>query len=63
MTAASICSAVAVALCLSELDRMKAIECLPEPEALLERLHARTGEFDLLVGVVSAYLKTRGVTE
>ena len=61
MTAASICSAVAVALCLSELDRMKAIECLPEPEALLERLHARTGEFNLLTGVCAAYLKAQTV--
>jgi len=58
---AMICPAVAVALALQELDRMKAMECLPEPVALLERLHARTGEFDLLVGVCAAYLKAQGV--
>ena len=61
MTAATTCPAVAVALALQELDRMKAMECLPEPEALLERLHARTGEFNLLTGVCSAYLKAQGV--
>ena len=36
--AAMICPSVAVSLALEELDRMKAMECLPEPEALLLRL-------------------------
>lgn len=58
---AMICPAVAVALALDELDRMKAMECLPEPEALLERLHAHTGRFNLLTGVCAAYLKAHGV--
>ena len=56
-----ICPAVAVALALEELDRMKAIECLPEPGALLERLHARTMDFNMLAGVCAAYLKAQGV--
>jgi hypothetical protein len=32
----SVCSAVAAALALEELDRLRAIECLPTPEKLLE---------------------------
>lgn len=59
MTIASICPAVAVAL--DELDRMKAMECLPEPEALLKRLQVQTSEFNLLTGVCAAYLKAKGV--
>ena len=59
--ATSICPVVAVALALDELDRMKAMQCLPEPEALLERLHARTADFNLLAGVCAAYLEAREV--
>jgi hypothetical protein len=48
---------VAVALALEELDRMKAMDCLPEPEALLKRLQARSFDFNLLVGVTAVYLR------
>ncbi|WP_005036562.1 hypothetical protein [Holophaga foetida] len=63
MTAPAICPAVAVALALEELDRLKAIEMLPTPETLLERLRGRTSDFDLLAGVVGAYLKERNLAE
>ncbi len=61
MSAAAIFPAVAVALALDELERMKAMECLPEPEALMQRLIARNGDFDLLAGVAGAYLSARGI--
>lgn len=62
MTAAPIaCPAVAVAIALEELDRLKAMECLPTPEALLERLQTRSVDFDLLTGVVGTYLRARGL--
>ena len=61
MSAATICPAVAVALCIEELDRLRALEQLPTPELLLERLEARGVDFHLLTGVVCAYLKTQGV--
>ena len=57
----SILSSVAVALALHELDRMKAMECLPTPEALLVRLQARTSDFNMLAGVVAVYLKSQEV--
>jgi hypothetical protein len=59
--ATSICAAVAVALVLEELDRLKALELLPTPAALLERLRARTGDFGLLAGVAGAYLHEQGI--
>jgi|GEM_PF-6810894 hypothetical protein len=59
--ATSICPVVAVALALDELDHMKAMQCLPEPGALLERLQLRTVDFNLLAGVCAAYLKAREV--
>jgi hypothetical protein len=52
---------VAVALCLLELDHLRAMEILPTPEALLDRLRARAADFDLLAGVASAYLHERGI--
>jgi len=61
MSAAAIFPAVAVALALDELDRMKAMECLPGPEALLLRLQTRTLDFNVLTGVCAAYLKAQGV--
>jgi hypothetical protein len=57
----SVCSAVAAALALEELDRLRAIECLPTPEKLLECLRARTNDFDLLAGIAGAYLHERGI--
>jgi ABC-type transporter Mla maintaining outer membrane lipid asymmetry permease subunit MlaE len=62
MTASAIPAAVAVALALEELDHMKAMECLPCPAVLLARLHARTEDFNMLAGVVAAYLKAQGMT-
>jgi hypothetical protein len=59
--ATSICAAVAVALVLEELDRLRALERLPTPAALLERLRARTGDFGLLAGVAGAYLHEQGI--
>jgi len=56
-----ILATVAVALALDELDRMKAIERLPEPEALLDGLRHRHMDFDLLAGVAGAYLNERGL--
>jgi hypothetical protein len=56
-----ICPAVAVALALEELKRMKSMECLPKPGTLLERLHGRTLDFNMLAGVCAAYLKAQGV--
>jgi hypothetical protein len=53
--------AVAVALALEELHRLKAVERLPQPEALLAGMEGRTRDFDLLAGVAAAYLKARGV--
>jgi c-di-AMP phosphodiesterase-like protein len=37
------------------------VERLPQPEALLAGMEARTRDFDLLAGVAAAYLKARGV--
>ena len=59
--AVGICAAVAVVLCLQELDRAKALECLPTPGALLAQLRARAADFDLLAGVAAAYLHERGI--
>jgi len=61
MTAATICSAVAVNLALEELDNLRALEQLPTPETLLERLRARGDDFNLLAGVAGAYLNERGI--
>lgn len=52
----SISSAVAAGLAIHELDRLKALELLPTPDILMERLRARTDDFNLLVGVAAAYL-------
>jgi len=60
MTAADIRPAVIVALALEELDRLKALEKLPTPELLAERLRARDKDFNLLVGVAGAYLRGKG---
>jgi len=60
MPSTNICAAMAVALALEELDRSKALEMLPTPEALLERMRARENDFNLLVGVCAAYLKAQG---
>lgn len=57
----SVAATVAAVLALQELDRMRAMECLPSPEALLDRLQARATDFHLLAGVVLAYLKCQGV--
>jgi len=59
--AAAVCSAVAVALCLQELEHLRALELLPTPAALLDRLRARVTDFDLLAGVAGAYLHERGI--
>ena len=61
MTTASVCSAVAVSLALEELDRLKALECLPDPDALLDRLRGRQDDFNLLAGVAGAYLHEQGL--
>jgi len=63
MTAANIAATVAAGLALEELDRMRAMQRLPEPQALLQRLEARTADFNLLTGVCAAYLKAQGVAE
>lgn len=61
MKAPAICCSVAVALALQELDNLKAVECLPDPVTLMQRLQARSGDFDLLAGVAGAYLNERGI--
>ena len=58
---AAVCPAVAVALALEELDQMRALESLPDPSALLERMRARGADFDLLAGVAGAYQNERGI--
>lgn len=60
MTYPYILTAVSVSLALEELDKLKAVECLPTPEILLERLHGRENDFNLLVGVAGAFLNGRG---
>jgi hypothetical protein len=60
MTTTEIRPAVVVALALEELDRLKALECLPTPELLMERLRARENDFNLLVGVCTAYQVAQG---
>ena len=59
--AAAVCPAVAVALCLQELEHLRALEVLPTPATLLDRLRARVADFDLLAGVAGAYLHERGI--
>jgi len=61
MTASVVAQTVAAALALEELGHLRALECLPTPEALLDRLQARAADFDLLAGVASAYLNERGL--
>ena len=56
MSATEVRPAVIVALALEELDRLKAMECLPCPAVLLDRLRARDNDYNLLVGVVGAFL-------
>jgi hypothetical protein len=56
-----ILAAVSVSLALEELDRMKAVEQLPTPEALMERMRKRDGDFALLAGIAGAYLHERGL--
>jgi hypothetical protein len=58
---AAVCSAVAASLALEELERLRAFECLPDPETLLLHLRARTDDFHLLAGVAGAYLQERGL--
>jgi hypothetical protein len=48
---------VAVALVLEELDRLRATETLPTPALLLERLEGRAQDFNLVAGIVAAYLR------
>jgi hypothetical protein len=60
MTPAFLAPAVAASLALEELARLNALGHLPTPEALFGRLEARTSDFNLLVGVTSAYLKAQG---
>ena len=60
-TEQTVCPAVAVALALEELDRLHALELLPTPEALMERLRARGNDFALVVGVALAYLRVQEV--
>jgi hypothetical protein len=52
-----ILAAVGVVLAAQELDQMKAMQLLPEPALLLERMRARTNDFNLLAGVTAAYLR------
>ena len=56
---AVVCSALA--LCLQELEHLRALELLPTPAALLDRLRARAADFDLLAGVAGPYLHERGI--
>ena len=60
MSRPDILAAVSVALALEELDHIKAVECLPTPEALMQRLQGRETDFNLLVGVAGAFLNGRG---
>ena len=60
MSRPDILAAVSVSLALEELDRLRAIEQLPTPEVLMERLQARGNDFNLLVGVAGAFLNQRG---
>lgn len=60
MTRPYILAAVSVSLALEELDRLKAVEQLPTPEALLSRLQARGDDFNLLAGVAGAFLNGLG---
>jgi hypothetical protein len=62
MTISLVPIAVSTALALEELDRLKAVDQLPTPDALLARLRARDGDFDILAGIVGAYLNERGLT-
>ena len=52
-----ICPAVAVAIALEELDRLKALDLLPTPAALLEALQPHGEDFQLVAGVAPAYLR------
>ena len=61
MSTSAVFAAVATALTVQELDRLKAIDCLPTPELLQERLRARDDEFNILVGAVLAYLRVKEV--
>ena len=54
-----VCPAVAVALALEELDRLRATEQLPTPEALQDRLRARAGDFHLVAGVALAFFRAQ----
>ena len=56
-----VCAVVAVDLCLHELARLRALQCLPTPEALLARLRARNDDFSLIVVAVAAYMHERGI--
>ena len=58
--ATTLCSVVAATLAACELDKLKALERLPTPELLTERLQNRATDFFLLVGVVAAFLKNQG---
>lgn len=62
MTDSQVCPAVAVAIVLEELDRLRALQVLPTPEALLERVQARAADFHLVAGIALAYLRAQGVT-
>ena len=60
---ATVAATVAAGLAIQELDRMKAMQCIPEPQALLQRLEARTADFHLLAEVCAFYLQAQGVSE
>jgi len=55
--------AVTVTLAFEELDRLRAVDQLPAPETLFERLRSRDADFNLLVGVCTAYLRSKGGDE
>jgi hypothetical protein len=57
-----VAAVVAATMALQELDHLKAIENLPTPETLLERLRGRDAEFHLLTGVTRAYLRDQRIS-
>jgi len=58
-----VCPAVIVAIVLEELARLKAMEMLPTPKALLDAVQARADEYNLVAGVALAYLKGKVVND
>ncbi|MDP2816424.1 MAG: hypothetical protein Q8O19_07075 [Rectinemataceae bacterium] len=61
VTGISICVAFPMALALEELDTLKTVDYLSNPDALMLKIQTQSGSFELLARAAGAYLNERGL--